>query len=128
MTNRCEQCTYYRPVSASAGAGWCHCDAMRVVAVVADREACKDFERRTSMDEKRTEAITIELWRYTSLVRKEERLEIARAILAKADIYESEKLKLLKSVLLEKEPSRDLLTDLLSPLAHLAQSTTPKTT
>src|SRR5690606_19399619 len=101
MTNRCEQCMYYSPVYA--GAGWCHCDAIRVV-VVADWEACEDFERRTSMDEKRTEAITIELWRYTSLVRKEERLEIARAILAKADIYESEKLKLLKSVLLEKEP------------------------
>lgn len=103
MTNRCEQCTYYRPVSASAGAGWCQRDALQV-AVVADWEACEDFERRTSMDEKRTEAITIELWRYTALVRKEERLEIARAILAKADIYESEKLKLLKSVLLEKEP------------------------
>jgi hypothetical protein len=101
---KCGECTYYHPVSpVSAGAGWCHCDAMQV-AVVADLEACKNFERRTSMDEKRTEAITIELWRYTSLVRKEERLEIARAILAKADFYESEKLKLLKSVLLEKEP------------------------
>ncbi len=101
---KCGECTYYHPVSpVSAGAGWCHCDALQV-AVVADREACEDFERRTSMDEKRTEAITIELWRYSSLVRKEERLEIARAILAKADIYESEKLKLLKSVLLEKEP------------------------
>jgi len=103
MTNRCEQCTYYRPVSASAGAGWCQRDALQV-AVVADREACEDFERRTSMDEKRTEAITIELWRYTSLVRKEERLEIARAILDKANIYDSERLKLLRSVLLGEEP------------------------
>ena len=103
MTNRCEQCTYYRPVSASAGAGWCHCDAIQVV-VVADWEACEDFERRISMDEKRTEAITIELWRYTSLVRKEERLEIARAILDKANIYDSERLKLLRSVLLGEEP------------------------
>ncbi len=103
MTNKCGECTYYRPVSASAGAGWCHCDAMPV-AVVADWEACEDFERRTSMDEKRTEAITIELWRYTALVRKEERLEIARAILDKANIYDSERLKLLRSVLLEKEP------------------------
>ena len=100
---KCGECTYYRPVSASAGAGTCYCDAMPV-AVVADKGACENFERRTSMFEKRAEAITIELWRYTSLVRKEERLEIARAILAKADIYESEKLKLLKSVLLEKEP------------------------
>jgi len=101
---KCGECTYYRPVSASAGAGWCHCDAMQVVAVVADREACEDFERRTSMDEKRTEAITIELWRYTALVRKEERLEIARAILDKANIYDSERLKLLRSVLLGEEP------------------------
>ncbi len=100
---KCGECTYYRPVSASAGAGWCHCDAMPV-AVVADKEACEDFERRTSMDEKRTEAITIELWRYTALVRKEERLEIARAILDKANIYDSERLKLLRSVLLGEEP------------------------
>ena len=100
---KCGECTYYRPVSASAGAGWCHCDAMPV-AVVADREACEDFERRTSMDERRTEAITIELWRYTALVRKEERLEIARAILDKANIYDSERLKLLRSVLLGEEP------------------------
>lgn len=100
---KCEQCTYYRPVSASAGAGWCHCDAMQV-AVVADWEACKNFERRTSMDEKCTKVITIDLPRYETLIRNKERLDIARAILAKADIYESERLKLLRSVLLEKEP------------------------
>ncbi len=34
MTNRCEQCTYYHPVSpVSAGAGWCHCDAMQVASL-----------------------------------------------------------------------------------------------
>lgn len=93
---KCEQCKYY-------GDGWCHRYSIHA-EVILDREACKSFEKRTSMDEKCTKVITIDLPRYETLIRNKERLDIARAILAKADIYESERLKLVRSVLLEKEP------------------------
>ena len=83
------ECTYYRPVSASAGAGWCQRDALQV-AVVADREACEDFERRTNADGE-TKEVTISLTEY---------LDIARA-LVKHLPYNNE-LELLK-VLLEEE-------------------------
>ncbi|WP_461367102.1 hypothetical protein [Candidatus Darwinibacter acetoxidans] len=81
MTNRCGQCKYYRTVSA--GAGWCQRAAMQV-AVIADKEACKDFEERTK-------EVTISLTEY---------LDIARA-LVKHLPYNNE-LELLK-VLLEEE-------------------------
>ena len=87
MTNRCEQCTYYRPVSA--GAGWCQCDALQV-AVVADKGACKDFEGRTNADGE-TKEVTISLTEY---------LDIART-LVKHLPYNND-LELLK-VLLEEE-------------------------
>ena len=87
MTNRCEQCTYYRPVSA--GAGWCQCDALQV-AVVADKGACKDFEGRTNADDG-TKEVTISLTEY---------LDIARA-LVKHLPYNND-LELLK-MLLEEE-------------------------
>ena len=86
---KCGECTYYRPVSASAGAGWCHCDAMPV-AVVADKGACKDFEGRTNADDE-TKEVTISLTEY---------LDIARA-LVKHLPYNNE-LELLK-VLLDEE-------------------------
>ena len=84
---KCGECTYYRPVSA--GAGWCQCAAMQV-AVVADKEACKDFEGRTNADDG-TKKVTISLTEY---------LDIARA-LVKHLPYNNE-LELLK-VLLEEE-------------------------
>ena len=97
MTNRCEQCTYYRPVSASAGAGWCHCDAMPV-AVVADKGACEDFERRTSMDED----VTISLTRYEVLLREQAKLDIVRTLVKHLSKTYNKDLELLK-VLLEEE-------------------------
>ncbi len=84
---KCGECTYYRPVSA--GAGWCQYAAMQV-AVVADKEACKDFEGRTNADDG-TKKVTISLTEY---------LDIARA-LVKHLPYNNE-LELLK-VLLEEE-------------------------
>lgn len=101
MTNRCEQCTYYRPVSASAGAGWCHCDAMPV-AVVADREACKDFERRTSMDEDKDKDVTISLTWYEVLLREQAKLDIVRTLVKHLSKTYNKDLELLK-VLLEEE-------------------------
>ena len=87
---KCGECTYYHPVSpVSAGAGWCRCDALQV-AVVADKEACKDFEGRTNADDG-TKEVTISLTEY---------LDIARA-LVKHLPYNNE-LELLK-VLLEEE-------------------------
>ena len=87
MTNRCGQCKYYRTVSA--GAGWCQRAAMQV-AVVADLEACKNFERRTNANDE-TKEVTISLTEY---------LDIARA-LVKHLPYNND-LELLK-VLLEEE-------------------------
>ena len=101
MTNRCEQCTYYRPVSASAGAGWCHCDAMPV-AVVADREACEDFERRTSMDEDKDKDVTISLTWYEVLLREQAKLDIVRTLVKHLSKTYNKDLELLK-VLLEEE-------------------------
>jgi len=101
MTNRCEQCTYYRPVSASAGAGWCHCDALQV-AVVADREACKDFERRTSMDEDKDKDVTISLAWYEVLLREQAKLDIVRTLVKHLSKTYNKDLELLK-VLLEEE-------------------------
>lgn len=101
MTNRCEQCTYYRPVSASAGAGWCHCDAMQV-AVVADWEACKDFERRTSMDEDKDKDVTISLTWYEVLLREQAKLDIVRTLVKHLSKTYNKDLELLK-VLLEEE-------------------------
>jgi len=87
MTNRCGQCKYYRTVSA--GAGWCQRAAMQV-AVIADKEACKDFEGRTNADDG-TKKVTISLTEY---------LDIARALMKHLP-YNNE-LELLK-VLLEEE-------------------------
>lgn len=101
MTNRCEQCTYYRPVSASAGAGWCQCDALQV-AVVADREACKDFERRTSMDEDKDKDVTISLTWYEVLLREQAKLDIVRTLVKHLSKTYNKDLELLK-VLLEEE-------------------------
>ena len=101
MTNRCEQCTYYRPVSASAGAGWCHCDAMQV-AVVADLEACKNFERRTSMDEDKDKDVTISLTWYEVLLREQAKLDIVRTLVKHLSKTYNKDLELLK-VLLEEE-------------------------
>ena len=84
MTNRCGQCKYYRTVSA--GAGWCQYAAMQV-AVIADQEACKNFEGRTNADDK----VTISLAEY---------LDVARA-LVKHLPYNND-LELLK-MLLEEE-------------------------
>ena len=101
MTNRCEQCTYYRPVSASADAGWCHCDAIRVV-VVADWEACEDFERRTSMDEGKDKDVTISLTWYEVLLREQAKLDIVRTLVKHLSKTYNKDLELLK-VLLEEE-------------------------
>jgi len=101
MTNRCEQCTYYRPVSASAGAGWCQCDAMPV-AVLADKEACEDFERRTSMDEDKDKDVTISLTWYEVLLREQAKLDIVRTLVKHLSKTYNKDLELLK-VLLEEE-------------------------
>ena len=101
MTNRCEQCTYYRPVSASAGAGWCQCAAMQV-AVVADWEACKNFERRTSMDEDKDKDVTISLTWYEVLLREQAKLDIVRTLVKHLSKTYNKDLELLK-VLLEEE-------------------------
>ena len=97
---KCEECTYYRPVSASAGAGWCHCDAMPV-AVVADREACKDFERRTSMDEDKD--VTISLTWYEVLLREQAKLDIVRTLVKHLSKTYNKDLELLKVLLEEDE-------------------------
>ena len=99
MTNRCGQCTYYRPVSA--GAGWCHCGAMQV-AVVADKGACEDFERRTSMDEDKGKDVTISLTRYEVLLREQAKLDIVRTLVKHLSKTYNKDLELLK-VLLEEE-------------------------
>jgi hypothetical protein len=97
MTNKCGQCKYYRPVSA--GAGWCHCDAMPV-AVVADKGACEDFERRTSMDEDKD--VTISLTWYEVLLREQAKLDIVRTLVKHLSKTYNKDLELLK-VLLEEE-------------------------
>lgn len=97
MTNRCGQCTYYRPVSA--GAGWCHCDSTQV-AVVADREACKNFERRASMGEDKD--VTISLTWYEVLLREQAKLDIVRTLVKHLSKTYNKDLELLK-VLLEEE-------------------------
>ena len=97
MTNRCGQCKYYRPVSA--GAGWCQYAAMQV-AVVADLEACKNFERRTSMDEDKD--VTISLTWYEVLLREQAKLDIVRALVKHLSKTYNKDLELLK-VLLEEE-------------------------
>src|SRR5690606_2851001 len=103
MTNRCEQCTYYRPVSpVSAGAGWCHCDAMQV-AVVADWEACKNFERRTSMDEDKDKDVTISLTWYEVLLREQAKLDIVRTLVKHLSKTYNKDLELLKMLLEEEE-------------------------
>lgn len=99
MTNRCEQCTYYHPVSA--GAGWCQCDALQV-AVVADKGACKDFERRTSMDEDKDKDVTISLTWYEVLLREQAKLDIVRTLVKHLSKTYNKDLELLK-VLLEEE-------------------------
>ena len=99
MTNRCGQCKYYRTVSA--GAGWCHCDAMQV-AVVADLEACKNFERRTSMDEDKGKDVTISLTWYEVLLREQAKLDIVRTLVKHLSKTYNKDLELLK-VLLEEE-------------------------
>ena len=98
---KCGECTYYRPVSASAGAGWCHCDAMQV-AVVADWEACEDFERRTSMDEDKDKDVTISLTWYEVLLREQAKLDIVRTLVKHLSKTYNKDLELLK-VLLEEE-------------------------
>ena len=98
---KCGECTYYRPVSASAGAGWCHCDAMQV-AVVADLEACKNFERRTSMDEDKDKDVTISLTWYEVLLRERAKLDIVRTLVKHLSKTYNKDLELLK-VLLEEE-------------------------
>jgi uncharacterized protein related to proFAR isomerase len=98
---KCGECTYYRPVSASAGAGWCHCDAMQV-AVVADLEACKNFERRTSMDEDKDKDVTISLTWYEVLLREQAKLDIVRTLVKHLSKTYNKDLELLK-VLLEEE-------------------------
>jgi hypothetical protein len=65
MTNRCGQCKYYHTVSA--GAGWCQRTAMQV-AVIADKEACKDFEGRTNANDE-TKEVTISLTEYLNVAR-----------------------------------------------------------
>jgi hypothetical protein len=89
MTNRCGQCKYYRTVSA--GAGWCQRAAMQV-AVIADKEACKDFEGRTNADDE-TKEVTISLTEY---------LDIARTLVRHLSKTYNNELELLK-VLLEEE-------------------------
>lgn len=65
MTNRCGQCKHYRTVSA--GAGWCQYTAMQV-AVIADKEACKDFEGRTNANGE-TKEVAISLTEYLGVAR-----------------------------------------------------------
>mgnify|MGYP001091430416 CR=1 FL=1 len=89
MTNRCGQCKYYRTVSA--GAGWCQRAAMQV-AVIADKEACKDFEGRTNANDEMKEVI-ISLTEY---------LSIARTLVRHLSKTYNNELELLK-VLLEEE-------------------------
>lgn len=98
---KCGECTYYRPVSASAGAGWCYCDAMPV-AVVADKGACEDFERRTSMDEDKDKDVTISLTWYEVLLREQAKLDIVRTLVKHLSKTYNKDLELLK-VLLEEE-------------------------
>lgn len=99
---KCGECTYCHPVSpVSAGAGWCHCDAMQV-AVVADLEACKNFERRTSMDEDKDKDVTISLTWYEVLLREQAKLDIVRTLVKHLSKTYNKDLELLK-VLLEEE-------------------------
>ena len=98
---KCGECTYYRPVSASAGAGWCYCDAMPV-AVVAGKKACEDFEGRTSMDEDKDKDVTISLTWYEVLLREQAKLDIVRTLVKHLSKTYNKDLELLK-VLLEEE-------------------------
>jgi hypothetical protein len=91
MTNRCGQCKYYRTVSA--GAGWCQRAAMQV-AVIADKEACKDFEGRTNANGE-TKEVTISLTEYLDIARAlvkhlpyNNDLELLRLLLAEANYPE----------------------------------------
>ena len=80
---------------------WCHCDAIQVV-VVADWEACEDFERRTSMDEDKDKDVTISLTWYEVLLREQAKLDIVRTLVKHLSKTYNKDLELLK-VLLEEE-------------------------
>ena len=98
---KCGECTYYHPVSpVSAGAGWCHCDAMQV-AVVADLEACKNFERRTSLMD--TKSVTIALERHEELIKAEERLAVIKTITNQPHPYDHDKIRLIQAILEDKQ-------------------------
>src|SRR5690554_5610004 len=98
---KCEECTYYHPVSpVSAGAGWCHCDAMQV-AVVADLEACKNFKRRTSLMD--TKTVTIALERHEELIKAEERLAVIKTITNQPHPYDHNKIRLIQAILEDKQ-------------------------
>jgi hypothetical protein len=97
---KCGECTYYRPVSASAGAGWCQCDAMQV-AVVADWEACEDFKRGTSLMD--TKTVTIALERHEELIKAEERLAVIKTITNQPHPYDHDKIRLIQAILEDKQ-------------------------
>jgi len=72
------------------------------VAVLADKEACEDFERRTSMDEDKDKDVTISLTWYEVLLREQAKLDIVRTLVKHLSKTYNKDLELLK-VLLEEE-------------------------
>jgi len=72
------------------------------VAVIADKEACKDFEGRTSMDEDKDKDVTISLTWYEVLLREQAKLDIVRTLVKHLSKTYNKDLELLK-VLLEEE-------------------------
>ena len=96
--DKCEVCVHYNRCAGNAG--WCKKDAIHV-AVIADKEACEDFERGTSLMD--TKIVTIALERHEELIKAEERLAVIKTITNQPHPYDHDKIRLIQAILEDKQ-------------------------
>jgi hypothetical protein len=94
----CGDCVHYNRCAGDAG--WCKRDAIHV-AVIAGREACEDFKRRTSLMD--TKTVTIALERHEELIKAEERLAVIKTITNQPHPYDHNKIRLIQAILEDKQ-------------------------
>ena len=97
---KCGDCVHYNRCAGNAG--WCKKDAIHV-AVIADKEACEDFKRGTSMSDKTSEVVTVPLPWYEVLIATYAKLEAVRQLVRHMSKTYNKELDLLKAVLEEEE-------------------------
>jgi len=95
---KCGDCVHYNRCAGNAG--WCKKDAIHV-AVIADKEACEDFKRGTSLMD--TKTVTIALERHEELIRAEERLAVIKTITNQPHPYDHDKIRLIQAILEDKQ-------------------------